>query len=167
MKITKLLLFLALLGHCFSDECADEFQQLIKTQCESINSTCRFHEFKERCIATVDECSKGNGDSNFCEHIITSAFPQKKCKYHSNSSCLLEDSVCSDFNNGIAGITFDSLKNRSLCDGFKASDDKKNALLIVMDIAMNFLYHVMMQLAVLQILLIIQIDANWMEVELV
>ncbi len=125
MKITKLLLFLALLGHCFSDECADEFQQLIKTQCENINSTCRFHDFNEKCIATVDECSKGNGDPYFCQHIIPSTFPQKKCKYYTNSSCLLEDTVCSDFNNGIAGITFDRLKNRSLCDGFKASDDKK------------------------------------------
>ena len=116
---------MALLGYCFSDECADEFQQLIKTQCENINSTCRFHDFNEKCIATVDECSKGNGDPNFCQHIIPSTFPQKKCKYYTNSSCLLEDTVCSDFNNGIAGITFDRLKNRSLCDGFKASDDKK------------------------------------------
>lgn len=129
MKITKLLLFLALLGHCFSDECADEFQQLIKTQCENINSTCRFHEFNETCVATVNECSKGNGDQDFCEHILPSTFPQKKCIYDSlDSNCKPSDIFCSDFNNGIAGITFDPLKNRSLCDGFKASDDKKKCL---------------------------------------
>ena len=130
MKISQLLLFVALLGHCFSDECADEFQQLIKTQCEGIDDSCSFYDFyQKKCASTAstnNDCSKGDGDPNICGNILPKEFPKKKCVYNtSDSKCNPEDTTCSDFNRGIAGITFDPIKDRSFCSEFPASTGKK------------------------------------------
>ena len=120
MKISQLLLFLALLGYCFTDECADEFQQLIKTQCEGIDDSCSFYDFyQKKCVSTAstnNDCSKGDGDPNICGNILPKEFPKKKCVYDlTESKCNPEDTTCSDFNNGIAGITFNKIKDRSFC----------------------------------------------------
>jgi len=130
MKISRLLLFLALLGHCFTDECADDFQQLIKTQCEGIDDSCSFYDFyQKKCVSTAstnNDCSKGDGDQNICQNILPKEFPKKKCVFRtSDSKCNLEDTTCSDFNSGIAGIIFDPIKDRSFCSEFPASTGKK------------------------------------------
>ena len=123
MKISKLLLFLALLGHCFSDECENEFQTLIKNQCEKIDNSCSF--FDLRCISKNDnDCSRGDGDLTTCNKIFHKDFPTKKCVYNS-PKCKPDNTVCSDFNYLFAGVRFDPLIDRSYCDGFSAITNGK------------------------------------------
>ena len=129
MKISQLLLFLALLGYCFTDECGDQFQQLIQTQCLNINDSCSFYDFAQKCVSTFD-CSNGNDEnrnSNACDNILPSNFPQKKCQMNSQF-CEPVDTVCSDFNTGFGGVSFDPLKDRSYCDQFKATTIGKKCL---------------------------------------
>ena len=130
MKTFQLILIFAILCFCFTDDedqCTIDFENILKEKCEGI-STCSFTAFSDhttRCISTKNtECSRANSDSTLCGKIFPSTFPKQRCQ-PVGTNCQPVDNFCRDFNTGINGVSFDRIKDRSICDQLKASNGKK------------------------------------------
>ena len=129
MKPSQLILIFAILGYCFTDDpdiCSTEFEEKLKTECSAIDTTCSLTSFSKRCISYKnDDCSKGDGNEDTCRRTFPSQFPLKKCVYDSvNEKCKLEDTVCTDFDNGVNGVFFDD--NKNYCAQLKANNDRSS-----------------------------------------
>ena len=132
MKTYQFFLFLSLIIFGISDDsdqCTIDFEDILKTKCEGINS-CSFNVFSDhstRCISTKNtDCSRGNNDNDLCSKIFPNTFPKQRCITQTGSTnCIAKNNVCSDFNNPLNGVTFDPIKDRAICDAFTASDGKR------------------------------------------
>lgn len=129
MKPSQLILIFAIFGYCFTDDpdiCSTEFEEKLKTECSAIDTTCSLTSFTKRCISYKnDDCSKGDGNEDTCRRTFPSQFPLKKCVYDSaNEKCKLEDTVCTDFDNGVNGVFFNN--NKNYCAQLKANNDRSS-----------------------------------------
>lgn len=138
MKTLQIILISALLTYCFSDdadECSSQFKTKLEQSCGAIDGSCSYRpDFTKNCISiNNNDCSTGNGDENYCNNIFHKEFPKKKCVYIAGTKqCEAQDTTCSDFNTGIAGITF-GLANRELCKDFKTDEGNQCLLSNALD----------------------------------
>ena len=133
MKNSLLFLIFSLIIFCFSDDsdqCTIDFEAILKDKCEGINSinTCSFSVLSDhstRCISSKNnDCSRGNNNNDLCTKIFPITFPKERCKLQTDNTCKPEKNVCSDFNSGFNGLSFDYIKDRAICDSFTASTGK-------------------------------------------
>ena len=139
MKNSQIILFLALLGYCFSDTediCANKFEENIEKLCKSIDSSCKFSPYTdERCISTTgNTCSKGDNEDNdatVCNKLFPSTFPTQKCRFI-NKKCEEVSTECSDYNHFINNNILSSLslsEKRELCKQFSSGSSNKECRL--------------------------------------
>jgi len=129
MKLSQLILIFAITGYCFAEDpdiCATEFEEKLKTECSAIDTTCSLTSFTKKCISNKNnDCSKGDGDQDTCQRTFPSQFPLKKCVYDTvNKKCNIEDTICTDFDNGVYGVFFN--ENKNYCSQLKANNDRSS-----------------------------------------
>ena len=129
----QMILILAIIGFCFTQTdpniCATKFEEIVNEKCKALHDSCVFLNYNEKCISkTENDCSEGDNDSTLCGKIFPDDFPKHKCVYNTgNNKCENKPTLCTDYNNGINGITFTG--NKDLCAQFSAENNDKICLL--------------------------------------
>jgi len=134
MKLMQMILILAIIGFCFTQTdpniCATKFEEIVNEKCKALHDSCAFLNYNKECISkTENDCSEGDNDYTLCYKIFPDDFPKHKCVYNTgNNKCENKPTDCTDYNNGINGITFTG--NKDLCAQFSpGNNDNKICLL--------------------------------------
>lgn len=104
MKKFQLILILVLFFNCITeeqDECSKQFESLLLTKCESINSTCKFDlNYEPSCIPLKNNFNNCRGKPDgICQLTVHKDFPKKKCVWNEGGSeCEEKETTCNDYN---------------------------------------------------------------------
>ena len=146
MKATKLILILALVVSCFSDECTERYEEKLKNQCASMGA-CSY--YGGRCFSTP-ACSEGN--PAYCESTYPPDFKKSKCVLlPGDTKCSSTPRLCNEYGTAISfgsldfsvddclGLSPGTDKDRcdwdqdggcqaykDLCSGFEGEEDCNN-----------------------------------------
>ena len=98
MKALQLILILAIIGSCFTDdteaeECGTKFQEILRNKCAAIGS-CTLNDEDNGCYQTK-QCADVNGAS--CSSNIPPKFHEEKCVLN-NGACVSTRKLCADYN---------------------------------------------------------------------
>ena len=109
MKLIQLLLLFGAVSYCYTDECTNNFKQMLETKCVEIDSSkCRVTDLDitQRCFPK-NICGDAK-DRTTCETLIPADFHKKKCFWTYNTEiadneCIEISKKCNDYNkvNGI------------------------------------------------------------------
>ena len=99
MKRLQLILILAIIAICFTDDtidCESRFQEILKSKCAAIDS-CTLNDYDNSCQKTK-ECSNVDVNTESCVENIPPKFFEQKCELNSeDNACESTPRLCSDF----------------------------------------------------------------------
>ena len=115
MKATKLILILALIVSCFSDECAIRYEEKLKSKCNSMGS-CDYDNDMQLCFP-IKACSEV--DPADCLSTRPPDFKKYKCVLSSDGSvCSSAPKECIDYRPPCQDFSTGNENNRCDVDNF-------------------------------------------------
>ena len=94
--MSKLILIFALIGFCLTvdtDQCYSDFKDFLDSECEAINSNCKYFMSIKKCKEPKTTCT--DGTSSTCSSIIPTLYNIKKCKW--GTTCSEDFKLCEDY----------------------------------------------------------------------
>lgn len=103
MKKYQLILILALVGFCFTEDqdiCSSGFETKLEEECVKLDASCELTDNSpNRCISKKNSnCRGGDGDEYICYRIYPNDYPERICYYDSaNDECKERKPTCGEY----------------------------------------------------------------------